>query len=180
MKLNSLPSLSKLIDKLKKGGAALVAVILLGALLLILPGGGDKKQSASQTASPPEEGAFSLPETESRIADALSEIHGAGRVTVVLTLKSSAETVIAVDTKTADKTRDGERDYEKSTSAVIVGGSSAQSPVTLKRVYPEFLGALIVAEGADRAEVRLDILSAVSGLTGLGTDKITVTKMKNS
>jgi stage III sporulation protein AG len=180
MKTDVPAPLRKLIDKLKKGGAALVAVILLGAFLLLLPTG-EKKPAEKDASAIPEEGAFSLADTEERIAGALSKISGAGRVTVVLTLKSSAETVIATDTKTTDKNRDGERDYEKSVSAVVVGsGSSVQTPVTLKRVYPEFLGALIVAEGADNAQVRLDILKAVSGLTGLGTDKIAVTKMKNS
>ena len=45
-------------------------------------------------------------------------------------------------------------------------------------VYPQFQGALIVSEGADNAAVRWNIVSAVSSLTGLGTDKITVVKMK--
>ena len=45
---------------------------------------------------------------------------------------------------------------------------------------PEYLGALVVAEGADNAAVRLELLRAVAGLTGLGTDRITVAKMKNS
>ena len=45
-------------------------------------------------------------------------------------------------------------------------------------IYPQFQGALIVSEGADNAQVRWSIVCAVSALTGLGSDKITVVKMK--
>ena len=39
---------------------------------------------------------------------------------------------------------------------------------------------LVVAEGADDPAVRLQLTDAVSSLTGLGADKITVTKMRVS
>lgn len=39
-------------------------------------------------------------------------------------------------------------------------------------------GAVIVCEGASSAQVRLDVTNAVSSYTGLGSDKITVMKMK--
>ena len=41
-----------------------------------------------------------------------------------------------------------------------------------------FSRAVIAAEGADDAAVKLDLVSAVSSLTGLGADDITVIKMK--
>jgi stage III sporulation protein AG len=52
--------------------------------------------------------------------------------------------------------------------------------VTLKTVYPEYLGALVVCEGADNPTVAYQIVKAVAGLTGLGTDKIVVSKMNES
>ena len=39
-------------------------------------------------------------------------------------------------------------------------------------------GALVVCDGADSASVRLAIIQAVSSLTGLGSNKIAVVKMK--
>ena len=39
-------------------------------------------------------------------------------------------------------------------------------------------GAVIVCSGADDARVRLDVTNAVAAYTGLGSDKITVMKMK--
>jgi stage III sporulation protein AG len=43
---------------------------------------------------------------------------------------------------------------------------------------PQYLGAIVVCQGADRSDVRLAIVEAVSALTGLGADKISVLKMK--
>ena len=48
----------------------------------------------------------------------------------------------------------------------------------LHRIYPEYRGALVVAQGADNAAIKLAITQAVAGLTGLSSDKITVVKMK--
>jgi stage III sporulation protein AG len=63
---------------------------------------------------------------------------------------------------------------------VVSSGGSVESPVTLKTVYPEYLGALVVCEGADNPTVAYQIVKAVAGLTGLGTDKIVVSKMNES
>ena len=48
-----------------------------------------------------------------------------------------------------------------------------------KTLYPVYQGAVVVCEGAERAAVRLAIVEAVSSLTGLGSDKISVIKMKS-
>ena len=42
-----------------------------------------------------------------------------------------------------------------------------------------FLAAAHVCEGADSAAVRLRLLEAVSAVTGLSTDRITVVKMRS-
>ena len=39
-------------------------------------------------------------------------------------------------------------------------------------------GAVVIAEGADRPAVKLNLIQAVSSLTGLGMDQITVIKMR--
>lgn len=46
------------------------------------------------------------------------------------------------------------------------------------RVLLSAEGAVVVCEGCDSAKVRLDVTNAVMAYTGLGSDKITVMKMK--
>lgn len=176
-------ALGKLWSLLKKN-KYVMAVLLVGLVLILLPTGSTTDRKATDTISDAT-AAFSLSEQENKIAAALSKIEGAGKVIVVLTLKCSEEQVLAEDeseSRSSDANGDvPESSVERTTSVVIVSaGSSIETPVTLKIIYPEYQGALVVCEGADIAAVRLQIVKAVSGLTGLGTDKINVTKMNKS
>ena len=45
-------------------------------------------------------------------------------------------------------------------------------------IPPIYQGAIILCQGADSAAVRLAIIQAVAGATGLTSDRITVLKMK--
>ena len=49
---------------------------------------------------------------------------------------------------------------------------------SLKADYLSGNGAVVVCQGADDAQVRLNVTNAVAAYTGLGSDKITVMKMK--
>lgn len=175
---------AKIWEKIKKN-KYVAAVLVIGLVLILLPTSipSNKKETVAENNSALE---FSLREQEVRIAAALSEIEGAGGVSVVLTLKSGTEQVLAVDEDVSgsESSGDGEKEessIERSTSTVIIqSGGSTESPITLKYIYPEYLGALVIAEGADNAAVKLQLIKAVAGLTGLGTDKIIVTKMKIS
>ena len=57
-------------------------------------------------------------------------------------------------------------------------GGSEKEPAVQSTVYPTYQGALVVCDGAERASVRLAVTQAVSSLTGLGSNKIAVVKMK--
>jgi stage III sporulation protein AG len=161
-----------------------MVVLVIGLVLTLIPTGtaAVKKDAPSAAKADAD---FSLSEQEARIAGALSKIDGAGKVTVVLTLKTSTERILATDeSSSSNKSAKGdtvETDVEKNSTTVIVSsGSSQENPVTLKTIYPEYLGALVVCEGADNAAVKYQLVKAVSGLTGLGADKIVVTKMNKS
>ena len=65
-------------------------------------------------------------------------------------------------------------------TVLVSKGSGTELPVVVQTIGPTYQGALIVCEGADSAQVQLNMVNAVSSLTGLGADKITVMKMKAS
>lgn len=58
---------------------------------------------------------------------------------------------------------------------MLGSGTSAEVVVTHSR-YPRFVGALIVCEGGDCADVQLKVTQAVSALTGLSSERISVVK----
>ena len=62
-----------------------------------------------------------------------------------------------------------------SSSTVTLGrGSGSQEVVPLQTLAPQFQGALVVCPGGEDPEVCLQIIQAVSALTGLGSDRISV------
>jgi stage III sporulation protein AG len=164
-----------------KKNVFVTVVLLVGLVLILLPTGGGTPEKNAEPPSGPPDAEFSLAAMERRIASALSQIQGAGKVTVVLTLKCGVEQVLAKDTEESSEKRGGgdatEHSAERRLTTVVVSGGGGEAPVTLKYIYPEYLGALVVAEGADDAAVKLQLVRAVAGLTGLGADKIVVSKM---
>ncbi len=173
---------SKLAGALKKNKYVLL-VLLAGIILLILPSTGGSGESESDAAEDVLRMDFSLSEIERRLQDILADISGAGDVRVMLSVQNSGERILASDSQTSQSTsggdEDGEKDREENqTSVVISKGSGIDDVVTLQYVYPEFTGAVIVAEGADSASVRLDLTEAVQAVTGLDSSQIKVVKMK--
>ena len=156
-----------------------IPVLLLGLLLILWPGERSPKTEAGVSYAP-----YPLREAEQSLEAALGAIAGAGQVKVMLTLKTDMTLVFQEDAKQkTDKRQDGQSSTaqsEKESKTVLVGGSSAAQPLVIRRVYPEFRGALIVCEGGGDSAVRLAVTHAVMALTGLGSDKVTVTTMNTN
>ena len=143
-------------------------VILAGLVLLMLPLGGGEKEVLAES---PVQSDFDLAGTEARLAEALSKIKGAGEVTVVLTVANGPRQVLAQDVE-----EKGEGGEERRETVVLSKGS--QETVTVQEVYPRYQGALLVCPGGDDPTVRLQLTEAMSALTGLGADKISISKGK--
>ena len=146
---------------------AVLLVIGVGVILLLLPsGGGTAAQPEQQTAE--EENNFDLERFEERLERTLSQVQGAGKVQLVLTLDSSSRQVLAQDTQR-------EADGGSSATVVTVGeGGGEQGVVALQTVAPRFRGALVVCPGGGQAQTRLRLTEAVSALTGLSSDRISI------
>jgi len=65
----------------------------------------------------------------------------------------------------------------QSNDALIQQVLSAAAGIGRARVMSSEKGIVILCEGADSPQVRLDIINAVSSYTGFGSDKITILKM---
>ena len=141
-------------------------VILVGAALLLWPTG-TKKADAPQTGGD----VFQVAEMEQKLETALSRVSGAGEVTVVLTLREGPRQTLAQDEKTG--VQDGERQTE-TTTVVLSKGTGQEETVTLQTTAPAYQGALVVTSGGADPQVCLQMTQAVSALTGLGANKISI------
>ena len=143
-------------------------VLLLGLALLLLPGGKKTTQKSNAAASAAQTDYAA--ETERR------QIAGAGQVSVMLTLETGERVEYQTDVQASS---DGAQSSESRKTVILSEGSSYDKAAVAATTYPRFQGALIVCEGADSAAVRLRLLEAVSAVTGLSTDRITVVKMRS-
>ena len=140
-------------------------ILLAGLVLLLLPTGSKAKAKTTQVSTVSEQTQTqAIQAEEQRLTQLLQQINGAGQVQVLLSYRCSAERELATD--------------DAGEPTIISAGGGAQEAVELKTVSPQYLGAVVVCDGADSASVRLAIIQAVSSLTGLGSNKIAVVKMK--
>ena len=156
----------------EKGKFAL-PVLGLGVLLLLWPSGAGETKSTTSPETTAEE---TMAQQQKEMERILARIEGAGELHLMLTLESDGERTLAEDT---EQTLGGSQDAPESQSrreTVVLSVSGGEEVVVTRRESPVYRGALVVCQGADRAEVKLAVTQAVAALTGLGADRITVVK----
>lgn len=103
---------------------------------------------------------------EDKLEKSLSLLSGAGKVTVIISVESGKETVLAT-VKTNEQGVSKEEPF-------TVGGKT----VVLTETYPKISGVVIVAEGANNLSVRVSIINAASVFLNVNSDKIQILPMK--
>ena len=142
-------------------------VLLVGVLLLLFPSGEKEEGKTNAILTQESVSQFSREALEEKLKRTLSQVEGAGEVYVILTLKEGPKQVLAQEGSATETTRE--------TAPVLASrGGGIQEPVTVQEMGPSYLGALVVAQGAGDPSVKLALTQAVSALTGLGADKISV------
>ena len=149
-----------------------VLIVIAAGIILLLWPTGERERNTETGGTAGVRETFDLDALEEKLSKTLSKVEGAGEVTVTLTVKSGMEQVLASDRTTSVSERGSSVEEE----TVLVNSGGGQETVLLTQKYPTFQGALVVCEGGDSAEIRLLLTQAVSALTGLGSDRITVCK----
>lgn len=160
--------LTRISDILNKYRYALI-ILVIGLLLMALPNFGLSTKSSEGDP----EGSAILPveSFEDRLARLLSKVEGAGAVEVILTVAAGKETIY--------QTNDEHSNSGIKANTVTVTDSNRDQSGLVKQVKNEvYKGAVIVCQGANDPSVRLALVDAVSRITGLGANSISVLKMK--
>lgn len=145
-------------------------VVLLGFVLMSIP------ESETQSAEPQETQTQTQTLTPAEeLENILSQIEGVGKVRVMLTESSGSEIWYQTD----EDSTTSENSSSLRVETVIISDSDRAEQGLVKRVDPPtYLGAIVVCQGAGRASIQLAIVEAVSNVTGISADRITVLKMK--
>lgn len=148
-----------------------ILVLAIGLVFLAWPEKSETKKEQPATTTAVEEKA----DVAQQLKTILAQIQGVGRVEVLLTVKTGETTVYQSDEDIAST----ENSSTIRSETVIITGSDRQQQALVSQILsPEYLGAVVVCQGADNSNVCLAVVEAVSKATGLGSDRITVLKMK--
>ena len=142
-----------------------ILVLLLGLGLMLLPSG---KEEIREKAG---EEQIREADIQEQLSEILCQIDGAGKVRVLLTEAVGQQILYQQDCSQSENTC-------RQDTVVITDENRMETGLISQVIPAKYLGAIIVCQGGDRPSVKLAIVEAVSGVTGLTSDKITVLKMK--
>lgn len=143
------------------GGIILMLIIMAGSFI---PAGGE-------SAALPQENAAEIErQLEERLENLLSQIDGAGKVTVMITLETTSERVYAEDIRT--ERSDGAK---SGTQSEVVLAGSGKTPVEKNVIQPVVRGAAVVCAGASDPVVREKLANAAASVLNIGLSRVYVT-----
>ena len=197
----------KMMEKLT-GGKKLqkdqwLIIILVGILLCVIAVPAEKKDSKSglsniiddtiddhkvQTGQEDTSGYAGY--WEEKLEEALRCVEVVGKVRVLITLQRSEQKIVEKDgpeqnTDTEETDSAGgrrtvrESSVEKST-IYTADGQGRDVPYVVMTIEPVVEGVVVIAQGADRGNVRENIIEAIQVLFDIDPNKIKIVKMKNN
>ena len=169
MKKNELLSALRSLQNNKNRTALAVTVGVMAMLLLLLsellPSGNTQKTAASTVRT----AAVSQYQTqlEQQLEELISQLQGAGRTTVMVTLTTGEETIYAVDTQTGDL-------QQQETHVLLQDGSALAETTYL----PQVCGVAVLCEGGGDVRVAARITELLHSLLDLPANRICVEQRK--
>lgn len=169
MKKDELPSVLRSLQNGKGRTSLAVAVGVLAMLLLLLsellPSSSTQKTAVSAVPT----AAVSQYQTqlEQQLEELISQLQGAGKTTVMVTLTTGEETVYAVDTQTGDV-------QQQETHVLLQDGSALAETTYL----PQVCGVAVLCEGGGDVRVAARITELLHSLLDLPANRICVEQRK--
>ncbi len=174
----------------------LIAIVILGVIIILAASvfmkSGDTSDTMKEASSlsssneagnkaqgPNIDGQEIVADIEKRLADLLSQVEGAGQVSVMVYADTSSEQVPAYnneqDTRN-DERNDGKSSEISETRELALGAN--ETPVILKVVVPQIKGVVVVAEGASDILIKEQLNNAVCTLLGIPEHRVQILKHK--
>ncbi|MBE7081053.1 MAG: hypothetical protein E7372_00645 [Clostridiales bacterium] len=163
--------ISSILEKIRtnKKIQFIIIFIFLVIILCIFLFGYDEKNSKNVVNTDPISSYVATLET--KLSNVLSNVSGAGKVSVIISIESGMETVLAMQTTTKES---ASGQIETQTSPIIINGKT----VVIKELYPKVKGVLIVAEGAKNISVMTKLQQATMSLLDIEINQIEILSMK--
>lgn len=103
---------------------------------------------------------------ENKLKNSLSKVRGAGKVDVIISVNGGMQSVYATEKQTSSG--------DVKETLVFANGKT----VVLKENYPEILGVVVVAQGANNLTVKIALLNATCVYLNIPDEKVEILSMK--
>lgn len=154
----------QIIDFFKnKNNRRILIILIIGVIIMLFP---SLLKSAPKTEK--SNSAFS---EEERLCRILSDINGAGKVSVMITYYGTTEKDIAYEVKTASSEGLSASEDKKA----VMSGSE---PMVVKETYPEVKGVIVTAQGAENAAVKRKLTEAVTAALDIPEYRVCICRNK--
>ncbi len=144
----------------------------LGVVILTIPNLFESQQTGEKYLP-----ATEITETDicNRIKEILSNVAGVGKVDVMISIDKGEMHIYQTDDRISQSAESTTTQIE----TVMITDAQRDQSGLIKQIIPEaYRGAIIVCDGADSPTVRFAVIDAVSKITGLNSNQISIMKMK--
>lgn len=161
-----------------KGRNLIIAAGIVGILLILLAEYWPKQTAASSAKTTAE--AF-VAQTESKLAEVIGNIEGAGECRIMVTLENGVEYVYASQEKiNTDRVEDtsklSQRD-DKEKSIIVVDTQDGRQGLLVTEIQPTVKGVVVVCQGGDQPLVQQRVIDAVTTALNIASTRVCVTKL---
>ena len=156
-------------------------IAAVGILLMLMPSFGGEKRTRCPHCAAANAADFSVEQTQKSLKS-YPIIDGVGRVRVMLTVASGMQRACIKATGDLLQRVSGStpEDYSALRRLYCWTAAAAETNAADAELYPPYVGALVVCDGAGDSGTVLKVKEAVSVLTGLGSDCISVARRTES
>ena len=144
-------------------------ILFVGIILMMLP---DKEKEALHPQISTEQKERTPAE---ELESILTEISGVGKVKVMLTEAVGTQTCYQID---EDRSLNADTESIRTETVIVTKSDRGETGLICSVTPPIYRGAIIVCQGGDNPTIKLSVVQAVSNVTGISSDRITVLKMK--
>lgn len=175
-----------------KGFRILFAIFIVGVLLVSVShfvSSDTKQQTQAKTTSVQSVSDYTQG-LQDKLVKIISQISGAGKVDVLITLESGVENVYEQDQKlSTDKTQDTQGDGGKQVKentdneqkpVVVEAQEGGQTPVLKTQLEPKVKGVVVVCDGANDPDVQAAVTETVVTALDISSNHVCVTKRSKS
>lgn len=158
----------------KKISAVLVAIVLVFIILLI----NNTEEKTKMPVNAETTTAVSVlsindiqSEIEKQLEEMIKNVHGAGNVRVMVSLRSSGEYIYAENSK---KENNGDKQLQDNEIVIYESDNGSDEGLIVSVKSPEISGVAVVCDGGNSSVVRSEITELVTSLFGIGADRVYV------